>query len=264
MLRNSTRGETIVRGTINQKGRTYSLRHIAWIAAIESGLKKQPDVNRFISLELLPAKEKDRGKLKLLESDEIVSLGQKLLAIAVVYAIKAKDLANQLKSTQGTEVDSRVVETFAVPAAIVSCAVGHSQEQAKDLLLSLLRIVDKLDQGETDPWDLFSDLIDSQVYCGVNDGMLTVGQILDSPSLFNDYNSRLEAAGILKGDSYLFVSHNQVERVLLKDSKWKGQRIDTLLLRIKGARKIRKRIASKNLRGIEIPWEEEAVVDNDF
>jgi septin family protein len=42
MLRTSSRGDKILRGTTNQRGVEFGLQHIAWVAAIEVGLKNGP------------------------------------------------------------------------------------------------------------------------------------------------------------------------------------------------------------------------------
>ena len=62
-LRASSRGDIVMKGTTSQKGLQFRLQHIAWVSAIESGMKQQPDRNRFVMLNLLPAERENRGKL---------------------------------------------------------------------------------------------------------------------------------------------------------------------------------------------------------
>ncbi len=257
MFRASTRGETVAKGTAgSQKGIKFTLRHIAWIAATESGLDKQPDSNRFIQFDLLTAKRGQHNKLRLPEGAYLQQLGQKLLAIAVLNAIKSKRLAMVLKSTSVEGIDPRTVESYAAPAAVLSTAMDYSDDAAAALLSDLLKAVDRSDQGRTDHEDLLSDILSSQVNCGGKDGMLTVAQILEGGSRYYEHSGRMEASGVsLVESGRLFIAHAQVSRVLLKDSAWKGQRIDQILSRIPGATKGRHRFSGQNPRGVFVPIE---------
>lgn len=102
----------------------WTLRHIGWIAATETGLTQQPDLNRFIQLHLLKAKAEKKNQLVIPGPQERYKLGQKLLAIAVRYAIASKKLAMDLKTTAAEGIDARVVESHAVPVAIMATACG--------------------------------------------------------------------------------------------------------------------------------------------
>ena len=91
MIRASGRGDKILRGTTNQHGTGFGLKHIVWVAAIEVHLNRAPDKNRFIRLELSKAAAADRSqKLKLPSSGQLADLGQRLLAVAIRYAIPVR------------------------------------------------------------------------------------------------------------------------------------------------------------------------------
>lgn len=257
LFRASTRGETIAKGTAGtQKGMTFTLRHIGWIAATESGLQDQPDVNRFIQFDLLTAKEGQHNKLRLPEGGYLQALGQKLLAIAVVGAIKAKRLAVAIKSTKVEGIDPRTIESYSAPAAVLSLAMGYDETAAAGLLSDLLQGVDKSDQGRTDHESLVHDIISSQINCGPKEGYLTIGQILASSQTFYEHLNRLEAAGVTAcADGEIFVAHRQVARSLLRDDAWKGKRIDQILKRIPGSKPGRMRIGGQHLHGIYIPFD---------
>lgn len=255
MLRASTRGEAIARGTSDQKGRQTILRHLGWVAATETGLQRQPDLNRFIQLSLLPAERGKFGLLKLPEGSSLQDLGQKLLAVAVWSAIKAKRLAAQMKAHQIPGIDARTIESYGVPAAILSVAIGYTDKQAIQLLEDLVANVDPTDQGQTDHNDLLEAIMTSVINTGPHDGILTVGQLIESESLYMTHASKLEAAGIRWLDEgSIFFACNQVGRQLLRGTPWERQRIKQLLIRIKGAKHAIKRIGSSNLRGITIPF----------
>ncbi len=260
MLRASTRGESISRGTSDQRGRTFTLRHIGWMAAIEAGLQRQPDINRFVQLELKRAEGSKQGQLTLPENGALYRLGQKMLAIAVTHAIEAKALAIRLKKTQFAKIDARTVEVYAVPAAILARAFGNNDDEAALLLGRLLRSVESESQGSTDHDDLLEDILGALVNCGVKDGQITVGQIIDSDSMWHEHAQRLEAQGISivaaeGGGRRLIVAHREVASKLLRGSQWQGQRIDQILLRIVGAARVRHRMGGKNPRVISVPIE---------
>lgn len=261
VLRASTRGETISRGTSDQRGTSFSLRHIGWVAAIEAGLQRQPDINRFVQLELLRAENSKQGKLILPDGDFLFRIGQKLLAIAVTCAAEAKRLAVRLKSERVSGIDARTVEVYAVPAAILSMAVRFSEDEARGLLRDLLKSVDVQEQGRTDHDDLLSDIMAALVNCGGRDGLLTVGQIIESQSYLHEHNSRLEAHGVAlvddDGQRCLAIAQRQVSSKLLRGSTWEGQRIDQVLMRLAGARRVRTYIGGNRPCAVVVPLDGE-------
>ena len=87
-LRASSRGDTVTKGTAGHKSRSFTMQHMSWLAAIESGLNRQPDINRFIKLSLESATAAEFGKLVAPSVAESIDLGQKLLAIALVNAMR--------------------------------------------------------------------------------------------------------------------------------------------------------------------------------
>ena len=263
-LRASSRGGLLTKGTADQKGMEFRVRHIVWTAAIESGLLKQPDLNRFIQLTLLKPPRKDHGKLRLPDGDYLYQLGQRLLAIAVRHAIAAKELAIELKNTIAEGADARVVEIYAVPTAMIAVASGYDGEQARNLLRSFLKNVEEENQGQSDQEELLEAILDSHVQCGPQDGSLTVAQIIQPPrmnsSVYHSNWQRLESCGIkmLPDDDpayegAMYMNWKQVRKDLLKGTDWERQNINEILLRIDGVVIGRRRIAGKNPRGLIIP-----------
>lgn len=258
ILRPSTRGDTVSRGTSSQKKIDFRIRHLAWIAAIESGLREQADVNRFIQFELMLPPAGSAGKLTLPEGRELYDLGQKMLAISVYCGIEAKSLAVRLKATKADNIDPRTIEGFAVPAAILSVAYGFDDESAKNLLINLVSSVDVHEQGTPDHEDLLECILTSQINCGNPDGMLSVAQIIQPPRLassrYSSHKAKLEAVGIkITAKDDLFLFHRQVSRTILRQTPWEGKRIDQLLKRLPGAKSEVQRIAGRSVRGITIP-----------
>ena len=259
-LRSSSRGGKQTQGSSGGKAVERQLRHICWTAAIESGLHRQPDMNRFILLGLEPAVSGQHGKLRIPSSTTLVNLGHKLLAIAVRGAIEAKALAEELKSVQVHGVDGRVVESYSVPAAALAVAGGCDPEHAKSILVRLLDNVDRQEQGQTDQLALLDGILSTAVFTGSKHGSIAISQILSSPNYQADYNHQLEANGIkIMPDNKLFVAHKRVSRALLKATEWERQRIDEILLRLppgpNGERpeRKRKRLGGLLTYGIELP-----------
>jgi len=261
MLRTSTRGSTLARGTADGRGTDYRLQHIAWVAAIETGLHRQPDQNRFIQLELLTAKKGKEGQLVLPDGLELYHLGQKLLAIAVSRATEARRLALSLKGMQVSGVGGRIVESYAVPAAMLAASLRMEDAAAEELLRNILNGAERDEEVEADHFEVLSAILSSTVILPAPTGRRSVSQIISRPvgRIFDHDGGEqaLEASGIrlfpVSGD--LFICHKQVRTGLLRGTPWEEQKIDTLLMRIKGAKRGRQRVGGRPSRGIWLPAE---------
>jgi hypothetical protein len=265
MLRASGRGDKVLRGSSGHKGQQFTLRHICWVAAIESGLKREPDRNRFITLELIPPTEEMAGKLKLPPAPELNELGQSLLAVSIRYGLQARSLAVELKGMRFEGVHQRVIESYAVPAAIVATMLGRAGEEAAQIMSRMLNTVDKTETGMSDEESLLTDILGSVVHME-RGAQATVSQIINSRKIDLDAEHTLERVGIgifegehwhkdgemIKGD-YLFIAHSLVARQLLQRTQWETQNIDQILSRIAGSVKLKKRIAGMHPWGIMIP-----------
>jgi hypothetical protein len=253
LFRASTRGEAVARGTADHKGRQFTLRHICWVAAIETGLQRTPDLNRFVQMELLPAEEGKKGMLRLPEGTMLYELGQKLLAIAVRVVLEAKQRAVILKSAQLEGIDARTVECYSVPAAMLALSVGLDEKRSKALLVDLLGNVNLDEQNQSDHGDLIIDILESTIFCSSSVGHRTVWQILESGALYYEHSEQLAAAGVRKmRDGSVFIAVRKVERQLLRNTRWHGQRISQVLRRAPNAKECIQRIAGSRLRGISL------------
>lgn len=257
-FRQASRGEQTAKGTAHHKGVDFKLRHIFWVAATETGLEKQPDANRFIQFELLKAKVGMEGKLRPPE-EMLQELGLKLLAIAMRGGIVAKNMAFTIKDTPVEGIDPRMVESYAVPTAMLAVAGGYDEAWARTTLLELTGNIDKADQGRVDHEQLMVDILAASVNLG-GKGVMTVGQIIESPTGRGDYTQRLEAAGIRVlsdggRDTALFIAHRVVGPQLLKGGPWEGQKIDQVLVRLKGAARGARKLGGTTQRGILVPIE---------
>ncbi len=268
LFRTSGRGDKIFRGTGGQQGESYGLQHIAWVAAIEVGLKREPDRNRFITLELVRPEETEHGKLRIPSDEEMGVLGQKLLAVAITHVGPAVEMAVKLKAMHHDGVDKRVIESYAVPAAMLAVIMGFGLDQANVLLQQLLANVERADQGRADEADLMEDILSAMVDCG-RGVKLSVAQILSSTTNYATASDSIEAHGICLGFSSaarrgherasdapaLFICHRQAARMLLRGTPWEFQSIDQLLKRLPGAERDQRKLAGRNARGVSLPMD---------
>lgn len=263
-FRQSTRGDSKAMGSSHQKVIETVLRHIGWIAAVETGLQRQPDSNRFVQLEVKTAEKGKHGQLRIPDGRELMDLGQKMLAIAVRCGIKAKRMAVAMKDSDIPGIDPRTVETYGVPAAMLAVAGDLDEAMGRAILQRLLASVDRGDQGRVDQEELLGDILTASVFLNSKDGTKTVAQVLESPGLRSDASitQRVEACGVrllvdanLKGveDYSLFIAPRLVSQHLLRGGPWERQKIDQILLRLPGAARHILRIGGRVTRGLIVP-----------
>lgn len=271
LFRTSSRGGKIYRGTANQTGLEFSLQHIPWMAAIESGDIWAQDRNRFIRFDLL--RPKQRGVLNIPSSDELAELGQRLCAVALWAAPMAIPLADKIKSTKVDGVPGRIVESFSVPAALYA-VIRYDSNQAMTRAIAALKAFlggreASGEQGEPDENQLLRDILASTIRVSVRVGAdraqsdRTVGQILTSlndDSCYETYNSDLQTCGIRLIDrkneveKSLFLASDVVRVKVLQNSRWASSRIDQILMRLPGADRSQQRCGGQRLSGIVLPW----------
>ncbi len=265
MARAATRGDKTYHGTPGQRVIGSLMQHIFWFAAVELGLSKATDQNRFIMFELLPAEQGKHGQLTPPTSVEAFELGQKLLAIAVHSIGRARELAVELKRTKHEGIDFRVVESYAVPAAILSVATDR-EAGAEEVLGELLAPLSRDEQRISDEDDLMQAILRHVVR--MKDGSnQTVAQLLcERGETGTDAREALGRVGVAfafgrrgprGGDDapYVFFDHKTIKAVILKHTEWEYQSIDQILKRIEGASSSQRSVASRYARGVLIPWE---------
>lgn len=262
MLRMSGRGDKMLRGTSDQRGLDFGLQHIAWVAAIELGLKRAPDRNRFIMLDLKKPGE-HKKQLALPNDVELKDLGQRLLAVAIKYVHEARTLAIDLKHHCSEGVDARIVESYTVPAAMLAAIQGMKQDQAHDLLHELLAGVDR--GHHKDESNLIDDIFEAIPIHSKS--KLAVGQLLQivlsgsciGDTCVNKAVAELESVGIKigtykndgsaigrTGNKCLILNHAVISRYLLRDTIWANQDIRTFLLLLPGATDGRRRVCGNS------------------
>jgi hypothetical protein len=255
MVRASGRGDQRITGTGAQHSHAGSLRQIFWMGGRDTGLDRDVDENRFIRIELLEARSEDEGKLSEPPEEECRYLGQRLLAVAVQAAREAKRLAGELRTAKVRGIDSRIVETYAVPAAMLAIAVGSDASQELDTLLWNLQ---RDSEAESDEEGLLGAIWGSHVDAGRDLGRRAVGQLLEiaDDATANDRADAVEAlakVGIELRENSILIAQGFASRHLLGRTEWKARNISEILLRLPGAKKRRARISGTLNRCVEIP-----------
>lgn len=127
ILRSSATGGVIARGTKNQHGKSYGLKHIAILSSIELDLSEAADASRFLSVCLEAKSETERDRLFLPTGQEFHELRRLLLtsststindALSVIDKIRAKGLDGRR---------SRLLDCLTPLAAMLAC-LNHSDE----------------------------------------------------------------------------------------------------------------------------------------
>lgn len=268
-FRTASRGSTTLRGSSHQQAQHYGLRHIPWCAAIGIKLDRAPDRNRFIFLEFVPPPAHKRGKIELPNDGELAELGQKILAIAVRYTVAADRLAAQVKGTVIDGIHGRVVESFATPTAMLATAIRMTGEETTNLLRALVQGTEQDPaQGTKDQTEMLGDLFSSEVYLE-HGKRATVSQILSNPSEYTGAWEALERCGItivgtkpgtrpasnVDQRKSLFIACRQVQRYLLKGTRWINEPAEQILLRLPGATRAQRRVGGHQPRGVDVPWD---------
>lgn len=265
MLRASGRGDRVLRGTAGgQRGLTFELHHIAWLAGINVSLQRAPDRNRFVRHELLPAKIGEHGKLSIPDGDELADLGQRLLAIGIRYCQAGACEAGKLRKVQFPEHDGRVVESYSVPAGMMGAAFGVPGNEFLSAMLSAVPregvIRDETSLLET----ILSSSVRSKEY-GERAVSQLLGRTLNRPEGDQESLDCLERVGVRlaeytpkddRSGQCLVLAYRVVRESLLRGSEWSKQAIDQILARLPDASVSRRRVggASQPCVLLDLNW----------
>jgi hypothetical protein len=266
LLRASTRGGLVYRGTPNQRGASFRLKHIPWLAATETGLRKEQDRNRCVIMDL---SGKWSGPRWDVPKAAVAALGLRCLALAINTVDAAMALYASLRETEVPGALGRVVDSYAVPAAFVAAVRGNSLEAAGRLLRDMIadRFADVQPVYEHE--DLLRDILEGLVSLG-SGRYVSVNEVITNQFLYNEARDAMERLGValvrtargprgelagLKQGTALFINISSCKQHLLpRNERWAHDfDIETVLLRLPGARRAQHAIAGARGRGIEIP-----------
>ncbi|MFO0916104.1 MAG: primase-helicase zinc-binding domain-containing protein [Pirellulales bacterium] len=262
-IRAGSRGDAITRGTAGGESMRFQYQHLVWVAAIETGLAKQADSTRFISLDLLKP-QAGRPRIKMPSSRELWEMGQNTLAIAIRTFFDAEDLAARLANDSSLPHDIRTRETFAVPVASLAVALGYSDDQARNMLDAVCQDQrDTQDEVESDHVAVLQQVMNSVVLNDGANGLMTPYRILSNDRFAVDakYSGTLETCGIRRRGDQVFFHCRTVSLKLLPGRE--DIALSKLFKRLPGS-KVRVQASiyegsvegSRTQRtGLSIPWE---------
>lgn len=248
-----------LRGTAGNKAAAFAYRHIPWVSGIEVGLEEEADLNRAIELDLVEPKEMG-GLASIPAEAECAMMGRKLMAVAVVSAMRSVEVYERLKSLRVEGINQRMVESYSVPVAMITAAYGYDDATAENLLRELLVNVERIEDVDQDEYVLLSDILSADVDLGKGERKAAMMCIASSAAIVTkSYDEEIQRAGlrVVRVDNEatgLFIS-NKARRVLLQKTRWEKVQIGKVLVRIPGAKRDRQSVSGTVVRGTMIPWE---------
>jgi hypothetical protein len=267
LFRTTSRGGDIYRGSADGRGRKYGLKHIPWTAAIESGLKREADANRFIVLELDRIKREKFGKLRLPVAERITDMGLRLLACMLRVLPQALSLYEAIHDGAGLPpgIHGRIIESYSIPAAVVGALRGLDASATRTVLGHFITGKDLDAVATSDEADLVRTIMESTVEASGGQRR-SVSQILHCEHTFGVFREDLERYGVaVIGDhtgprsikalasKKLFFNPAVVTRSLLKRTRWERLDVKQILRRIPGAATATRRCAGLQVAGVEVP-----------
>lgn len=253
LLRSSTRGTEMGRGTVDQKGATFHLRHIPWLSSIETGIEDAADRNRYIILELDKLPRGHGSTLRVPSEQELEQLGKSLMVIGMQYHGTIRAIHDAIRETYVPGVDRRIVEAYSLPAAVLGAVGGGDVDVCRELMQGMLALrftEDSVDaESESDESALVSDIAASTIL--VKGKTFTVAELLTMSSFdMTDVNTtperELEKVGIrttsLNGgkgsrekDGVAISYGNAHLKRMLRGTRFEQMVLKDILLRIEGA-----------------------------
>lgn len=263
-IRAGSRGDAITRGTPGGEFMRFQYRHLVWVAAIETGLSKQADANRFISLDLLKPPV-GRPPIQMPVRRELWEMGQNALAVAIRTFFDAEALADRLINDSSQAHDIRTRESFAVPVASLAAALGYSEDRARNMLEAFCQDRrNTQDEVESDHVAILQQVMNSKVIIDGTHGEMTPYRILKDPKHRVDpkYSGTLESYGIRWQSEGVFFHCPTIARKLLPEKErdmvlWKlFKRLSGCKSRVQASIYEDSSEGSRAQRtGLWIPWE---------
>lgn len=247
LLRVSTRGGRVARGTVDHRPVYFGMRHIVWVASIEVGLRRAADLNRFIIIELNTPEQ-----IEVPDENELADLGIELAAAGLSVGMEVASLAQQLGKERVEGADRRLVECIALPAAVRQLICSKDAADTLRFITDVAVARSDLMDATSDEDQLIEDIMASKVRVSDGGGCpeRAVAYLLGDPI----HTAPLIANGIRRlPDGRVFLVPDAVCRHLLKDTRWARLNIRDILKRIPGAKCVRQRMGEASPYGVSIP-----------
>lgn len=259
LLRTSTGGGSILKGTKDQEAKAYKLKHIVFVASIESGLLEEPDQNRRISLQL--NRVPSGSAFEIAGEDDIEEWQPWVYALAIQMLPHVCSLAKELGTRSIKGIGQRTVECFAVPAAVSACVnngPGATVDDAMPILESYLdgRQAEPIESAEN---GLLKEIMYLQLPVSAGPSLSSKVTVADILFGHNRNDKALESLGLGvvnprgTNDRCLFVVPKLLSRNLPMDSPRQGKNIGQILLHLEGAQRNQVRFGAGRESGVTIP-----------
>lgn len=180
-------------------------------------------------------------------------------------------MAVRLKDHRSQGIDDRIVESYAVPAALLAVIQGFDDTGAHALMEDMLTGVDREEEKIADEADLMAAILSAHIHTGKE--TLSVAQLLGMV-IENTIHSDMAETNLAKcgikfdraGDTKeippamrhtkcLHIGYQAVTKHLLRGTPWEHQSIEQILRRIQGSVHSRRRIGGQRCRCILISKE---------
>lgn len=261
LFRTTSRGGVKIRGTADHRGAEFRLKHIPWLSAVESGLTREADKNRYIILDLDTITDEKRAKFLKPPQSQCIDLGLRLLAIGLAHYQEAKRLTRILQVMTLPNVPSRCVESFALPVAVIAAGYGWNEQQATELLKAVMGGWDFTFQQSQDHVECLSTILTQKARLPRGEEKIVSALLREMPN--PDNINALNGVGVRiiqkrnSTDQVLWLCHDVVNRTLLRNTKFTDHSIDQYLMRFRGACHSRQRLGGdERFNGVEVPMQE--------
>jgi hypothetical protein len=265
-----------LRSNTAQESISNALQIMPWLSAIEHKADTQAERNRYIRMEMESREGMDQFDLP--DPEEIHHLRNQTIAIILCVWERALEIAAMLTRSLGGEY-SRVGESYTVPCAAYSAALGHTDNQASDLFYGLLQAVseDVRESRESEQEMLLEAILKSRIPVGAGQQM-QISELLarDDERSESDTNDHLERTGLKKiredslyrtewteqakrdrfSQMHVFVDTSKngpVRRGLLRDTDYAKMNISAILARVRGSFRGRQYLGGNRVRGVYVP-----------
>lgn len=266
LLRSSSRGGIIYRGSATHKAVSFRMKHLVWTAAIEAGLMAEADANRWIVFELLPG-----DTLKNLPGPaELQDLGLRAIAVVIRCII---DAVSTHETIINSGMGTRQVESYSVPASILTSIRGGNVDTAAGVLSGFLEDLENEGESEVIPDEdqLLEDILAAPVDLGRGQKesvqSMVMDLLADTSTMDSERRSTMWRHGVFADRQvndmtgkkepvlYLVVKGEfAISRCLLSGTRWQGMNIDQIIRRLDGVEKIAKRVQGVYRKCRKIPW----------
>jgi len=254
LLRSSTRGGQVIKGTPGHTPIRFGLHHIFWLASVDTGLRRDVDRNRFIVTEL-----KRSNEIRIPEFDELRAFGRKLAAASLALAGRIRLLYEEIVESNRSQKWGRFAEMLTLPAAVKAAFLNMDEEHGNEYLNEFLesRKEGLAELSEPDYVEVLSSICSAAVMAEVIDSDMvhTVRKKCPIGDLIRDTKclETLNLYGVKIVDyKNVFLAPQVIQQKLLWNTKLKDTQISDILARIPGAKRTRRRVAGYNCRGIII------------